>query len=306
MPKSKNAQRNASHTLASQPKVQASVAGFGLRSPHIEDVILTKPNAGFLEVHSENYFAKGGKSLQDLHKIAEIYPLSFHGVALSLGSVSKPNKNHLAHLKKLIDTFNPALVSEHIAWSITDGVYLNDLLPLPYTQEALDVLCRNIDMTQQALGRQILIENPSAYLSYNLPNMMSEAEFIHKAVEKTSCGVLLDVNNAFISSQNITKHQNTSKNPLEFMPFDAVQEIHLAGHHLQKTEGGTLLIDTHATQVCDEVWQLYQYVIKHTGSIPTLIEWDDDIPELSVLLKEAEKATEILQSIQHEGISHVA
>ena len=275
-------------------KANASIAGFGLRTPHIEDVLTTLPEAGYLEVHSENYFAKGGKSKKQLNEIAKHYPLSFHGVALSLGSHEKPDASHLAMLKNLVDTYNPALVSEHIAWSINEKAYLNDLLPLPYTQEAADILCRNIQIVQETLGRKILIENPSAYLKFKYDDMMSEGTFIKHVINKTGCGLLLDVNNVYVSCQNMGtdayKHLNE-------MPFEHVEEIHLAGHAVQTTEKGTLRIDTHSDVVDNAVWELYTHTLNHTGQVPTLIEWDDEIPPLATLQKEANKATALLENI---------
>lgn len=273
-------------------KAKSHISGFGLRSPHVDEVIERLPQAGFLEIHSENYFAQGGKTVKQLKQIAEHYPLSFHGVALSLGSSEEPCKEHLARLKKLVDTYNPAMVSEHIAWNISDDVYLNDLLPVPYTEEAAKILSRNIDIVQNEIGRNILIENPSAYLSYKVEGMASEGDFIKEVIQNTNCGLLLDVNNVYVSCRNM----NTDPiHHLNNMPFDKVGEIHLAGHSVKQFEDGEIRIDTHSKTVCDDVWKLYEHTLSKTSRVPTLIEWDIDIPELDILLGEADKATQYLQ-----------
>ena len=261
-------------------------AGFGLRAPHVSQVIDALPETDFLEIHSENYFADGGNTLQDLEQVAAHYPLSFHGVALSLGSVDRPHEAHLEKLKKLVDRFNPVLVSEHIAWNTLDGTYMNDLLPVPYTQEAVDILSRNVDIVQQVLGRQILIENPSAYLAYQLPEMMDEGDFIKAVMAKSGCGLLLDVNNIYVSAMNLGLNPIAQ---LEMMPMPS--EIHLAGH--MNHENG-LKIDSHGDVVCDAVWDLYQHALSQFGPIPTLIEWDLDIPALDVLTQERDKAKTML------------
>ena len=269
-------------------------AGVGLRTPHFNEVLTTKPDVGFLEVHSENFFAEGGAVKRVLDKASELYPLSFHGVSLSLGSVKRPCEAHLKRLKQLVDVYNPALVSEHVAWNMTETAYLNDLLPLPYTKEALDVLCRNIDIVQNTLGRKILIENPSAYLKYDVPHMMPEGAFITEAVKRTGCGLLLDVNNVYVSCMNMGEDATAH---LSSMPLGAVGEIHLAGHTVRREDKGTIRIDTHNDVVCDDVWALYKEAISRTGAVPTLIEWDLDIPPLETLLTEAQKANAFLKEV---------
>lgn len=289
---------------AQKPKrgAKSHISGFGLRSPHIEEVLARQPKAGFVEVHSENYFADGGKSIKHLDAISEIYALSFHGVALSLGSAEEPDSAHLGRLKRLENRYNPALVSEHIAWNINEGTYLNDLLPVPYTEEAAATLIHNINIVQNTLGRQILIENPSAYLSYKLDNMMHEGDFIKHVIAETGCGLLLDVNNVYVSCRNM----NTDpKIHLDRMPFNHVGEIHLAGHSVKQFEDGEIRIDTHSKTVARDVWELYAYTLSKTGRVPTLIEWDIDIPELDTLLAEAEKATTYLSKAT-ERSAHVA
>lgn len=276
-------------------------AGIGLRFPHISEISEKKPDIGWLEIHSENYFSGGGATHHYLEKARELYPLSLHGVALSLGSVEEPNKEHLASIKKLCDRYKPGLVSEHISWNITDTTYLNDLIPLPYTEEALNVIAHNIDIMQNTLGRQILIENPSAYLQFNIENSIDEPTFIKELVKKTGCGLLLDVNNIYVSGQNM------KYDPLEHlmaMPFEAVKEIHLAGHSINNIEGKDVRIDDHGSLICDDVWQLYQKALSKTGEVPTLIEWDTNIPDLETLVNEAKTAQNYLNKAGDE--SHAA
>lgn len=271
-------------------RIQTSQAGIGLRAPHYTDILKQKPKLGFVEIHSENFFAKGGKTQLLLRQVCEAYSLSFHGVSLSLGSVQEPDKKHLKRLKELVDTFNPVLVSEHVSWSIHESVYLNDLLPLPYTQEALDVLSHNVSIVQNELGRQILMENPSSYLSFNIENQMHEGDFMQALVEQTNCGVLLDINNIYVSAENMK--QDVYEH-LHKMPIDKVQEVHLAGHTHKKLSSGEILkIDTHGDSVCDDVWVLYDAFLKLNGApVATLVEWDNNIPPLNTLCDEAEKAT---------------
>lgn len=271
-------------------------AGIGLRSQHYQEIIHNKPAIPWLEGHSENFFAEGGINRHVLEQIRPDYPMSFHGVGLSLGSAQEPDKTHLSKLKQLVDTFEPALVSEHVSWSNAGDNVLNDLLPLPYTFEAVSVLARNIAITQEALGRQILIENPSSYLQFS-HNEMEEYAFIAEVVKQSGCGILLDVNNIYVT------HKNHGIDPityLEHLPLDQVQEIHLAGHAVTMIEGKSVLIDHHGAHVIEPVWELFRETIKRTGLKPTLIEWDTDIPPLDVLMAEAEKAQLVLDSLQKE------
>lgn len=278
-----------------------SDAGIGLRFPHMAQIAQETPDIAWLEVHSENFFSNGGLSHTQLEDIRQNYPLSLHGVALSLGSWSEPDKQHLDALKALCKRYNPSLISEHISWNITDGVYLNDLIPIPYTEEALNTLARNIDITQNELGRQILMENPSAYLKYTCPQQMSEGDFIKALCEKSGCGLLLDINNIYVSAQNLNKD---AEKELLSMPLNFVQEIHLAGHSQKQVEGQTLRIDDHGSQVCDDVWHLFETFLKHAGAAPTLIEWDTDIPSLETLLAEANKAQTYIQQAKVNSNSH--
>lgn len=265
-------------------------AGIGLRSPHYQALLETRPEIAWLEVHPENYFC-GGMHLHLLEKIREIYPVSFHAVGLSLGSHEPVRKEHLSQLKQLVDRFNPTRVSDHASWSASGNAHLNDLLPLPYNEESLSALCRNIDIVQTTLGRKILLENPSSYLTFNT-STMSEAEFMVEAAKRTGCNLLLDVNNIYVQAHN---HNLNAMDYLKSIPQHLVQEIHLAGHTTREFAAGKMLVDTHNQPVCDEVWQLFAAAIQRFGATPTLIEWDKDLPALSALITEAQKAEHIIQ-----------
>ncbi|MFT7144517.1 MAG: hypothetical protein ACI8QY_000569, partial [bacterium] len=202
-------------------QINAKNAGIGLRTPHYNDILQTKPDLGFLEIHIENYFPKGGKTVRALREAAEQYAMSFHGVSMSLGSATEPDKEHLKRTKQLIDQFKPALISEHLSWSSIDNQYANDLLPVPYTEEALHTFCHNVNVVQDTLGRQILIENPSAYLLYK-DNAIAEWDFMTELTTRTGCGMLLDVNNVFVSTQNMGTDAFAHMNN---MPLDALKEI---------------------------------------------------------------------------------
>jgi uncharacterized protein (UPF0276 family) len=259
--------------------------GIGLRAPHIDEVMRTRPAIAWLEVHAENYLSSG-PALRQLDAVRQDYPLSLHGVGLSLGTAEGLDRAHLSRLKALIDRCAPILVSEHLSWSITGGAYLNDLLPLPYTEEALVIVARNVDMAQEALGRRILIENPARYLSFR-HSTIAEPAFLAALAERTGCGVLCDVNNVFVTCSNLGLDANRF---LDAIPAEAVSEIHLAGHSRVVRNGAALLIDDHATCVAPAVWKLYGRVIGRIGPVPTLVEWDKALPALSVLLGEARAA----------------
>jgi uncharacterized protein (UPF0276 family) len=266
-------------------------AGIGLRAEHYDAILETRPPVGWLEVHSENYFGAGGKPLDYLERIRVHYPLSLHGVGLSIGSTDPLDKPHLAKLKHLIERFEPALVSEHLSWGSIGGRYLNDLLPLPYTQEALYHLVARVSQVQDLLGRQILIENISSYLQY-VESSIPEWDFLAELVERAGCGVLLDVNNIYVSARN---HGFDPGAYLRGIPRHAVQEIHLAGFTVNRFEDGEILIDTHNRPVHPPVWTLYRQAVQRLGPIPALIEWDSDLPELAVLVGEAQQADAILE-----------
>ncbi|CAH7125417.1 conserved hypothetical protein [Vibrio chagasii] len=270
-------------------------AGVGLRTPHLDFFSQNSDLVSWLEVHSENYFLPHSSQRQQLREIRNHHHISCHGVGLSLGSVERINQQHLLQLKTLIDDIEPFLVSDHLSWSQTGGHYFNDLLPLPYTEEALDVFCRNVSEVQDSLQRPMLIENPSSYLAFK-HSTIPEWEFLAEVQKRTECRLLLDFNNIFVSSFN---HGFSCEEYLNGIPANQVEEIHLAGFTKKKLEQGEIWIDTHSKSVCDEVWQLYTQWIEKHGSRHTLIEWDLDIPEPHILLAEAAKASEKLY--QHDN-----
>lgn len=265
-------------------------AGIGLRFQHHREAVERKPAVPWFEVHSENYLG-GGNPLAYLTTVRQNYEISLHGVALSLGSAEGVSERHLARLKALVQRVEPALVSEHLSWSAIGGTHFPDLLPLPWTEEALAVFCRNVEYVQGTLGRRILIENPSSYLRYR-HSTMPEWEFLAAVAERTGCGILCDVNNIFVSARN---HGFDPRRYLRALPAAHVHEIHLAGHRLRKLDDGReIRIDDHGSRVCDEVWSLYAHAIARFGRVPTMIEWDTDVPPLAVLLEEAAKAERIM------------
>ncbi len=266
-------------------------AGIGLRAPHFEAVVSQRPIAGWFEVHSENFFGAGGRPHQVLEAVRRDYPLSFHGVGLSLGSTDPLDMDHLARLRALVERYEPGLVSEHVAWGSFDGVYANDLLPLPYTEEALDHLCRRVDAVQHFLGRRILMENPSTYLQFT-ESSIPEAEFLAALSRRTGCGLILDLNNLFVNASN---HGWDTREYLTRLDGTAIGEFHLAGHTRRSFEDGEILIDTHNAPVCPEVWQLFDQAVAIWGARPALIEWDADLPAFEVLQGEAALADEIIQ-----------
>ena len=263
------------------------VAGIGLRPPHVARVRSERPAIGWLEVHSENYFVDGGPALAALDAIRADYPLSLHGVGMSLGSADALDTGHLARLKRLADRIEPAAISEHLCWGRVDGRHLNDLLPLPFTDEALGVCCDRIDAVQRALRRPLLVENVSAYLRFGA-DAMPEWDFVAAVVRRTGCKLLFDVNNIYVNAVN---HGFDPLLYLGAIPGDAVAEIHLAGFDAS----GPCLIDTHGARVAPPVWALYRATIERFGPKPTLLEWDTDLPALEVLLDEARTAQAILE-----------
>ena len=269
-------------------------AGIGLRAVHHEALLAERPGVGWLEAHSENYFADGGAQLDYLSRLRELYPLSLHGVGLSLGSVDELDRDHLRRLKRLVDRIAPGLVSEHVCWGAIGGMHLNDLLPLPYTAEALRHLASRVSQLQDALGRQVLLENVSSYLEFTTSEM-SEADFLVALARESGCGLLLDVNNVYVSARN---HGFDARAFIASIPPTLVGEIHLAGHSVNRFDGGEILIDTHSTHVCPAVWELYEFALQHCGAVPTLIEWDTDIPALGVLVAEARAADDRLEQVR--------
>lgn len=278
------------------PSIPAA-AGIGLRAEHYRELLAARPAVGFLEVHSENYFGDGGAPLHYLEQARAHYPLSLHGVGLSLGSADPLDRKHVAKLKRLIDHFEPALVSDHLCWCSVGGTFLNDLLPLPYTEEALELFVAHVAQAQDLLGRQLLIENPSSYLTYR-HSTIPEPEFLVEVVRRSGCALLLDVNNAYVSSRN---HGFDATAYIDAMPTRAVQEIHLAGYTVNVYPEGEVLIDTHNARVHEPVWKLYRYAVARLGRRPTLIEWDTDLPALEVLVEEARLADAIMDA--HDAVA---
>jgi uncharacterized protein len=292
--------------MNSKPDTAATTAAQGLRFPahslaghagtsfkheHLAAILADGKPKGFFEVHAENYMGEGGHPHRALETIRRDNPVSLHGVCMSIGGPQPLDKTHLARFKALVDRYEPALVSEHLAWSTHETTFFNDLLPLPYTSATLDRVCNHIDEVQQAIGRPILLENPSTYVTFR-ESTMRETDFIRAIAQRTGCGLLLDVNNVFVSATN---HGYSALDYLSDFPLSSVGEIHLAGHAEQSDdEGDLLLIDSHDGPVADAVWKLHEIVIARNGPIPTLIEWDSNIPEWPILKDEAAAAQAIL------------
>jgi len=266
-------------------------AGVGLKPEHYRDILDGSPDIGWFEIHAENYMGEGGPPHAYLTAIRERYKLSLHGVGLSIGGSGPLDMEHLAGLKILVDRYQPALFSEHLAWSSHDTVYLNDLLPLPYTEATLATVCAHIDEVQATLQRQMLLENPSTYVAF-AESSMSEIEFLNEVARRTGCGLLLDVNNVFVQAAN---HGFAAATYLDSFPAEHVGEIHLGGHAEDTDDDGSaLLIDDHGHKVADPVWALYARALSRTGPKPTLIEWDNDVPSWAVLLAEAKRADTVI------------
>lgn len=266
-------------------------AGAGLKAEHVNDILRTEADIGFFEVHAENYMGAGGMPHRQLETIRERYPLSLHGVGLSIGGETTLDKDHLERLAILNKRYEPGLFSEHLAWSTHDTTYFNDLLPVPYDQATLDRVCDHIDEVQTVVGRKMLLENPSTYVAFE-QSTMSELDFLKEITRRTGCGLLLDVNNVHVSCTN---HERSAEDYLAAFPIGDVGEIHLGGHAPDTDDAGRpLLIDAHDREVDDAVWALYETVIRQNGPIPTLIEWDNDVPAWEVLQAEAQAADAIL------------
>jgi uncharacterized protein len=268
--------------------------GVGYKPQHFSDILANPGPVGWLEIHAENYMGAGGRPLAQLRHLAERFPISVHGVGLSIGGEGALDADHLSGLRKLCDWLNPASFSEHLAWSTHDGAFLNDLLPLPYTTATLARVCDHIDHVQTTLRRPMLLENPSTYLAFAESNM-DEVTFLSEIARRTGCGLLLDVNNVFVSATN------QATDPLTYIqafPLHAVGEVHLGGHDEDTDDhGAPLLIDSHGTAVVDPVWQLYAQTIALSGPKPTLIEWDNDVPAWDVLRAEAALAAAVLDPV---------
>jgi uncharacterized protein len=276
--------------------------GIGLRAAHVAEILATRPPAAWFEVHAENYMA-GGPALRALDAIRRDYPLALHGVGLSLGSADDLDVRHLSRLRALVDRIEPCLVSEHLSWSIIGGVYVNHLLPLPYTPESLALVVRHVDQTQAALGRPLLVENPSTYLQFR-QSTIPEAEFLAELAGRTGCSLLCDVNNVYVTACNFGLDAGRY---LAALPVGAVGEIHLAGHSVNDADGRPILIDDHGTRVAAPVWELYARARERFGSVPTLIEWDTNLPPFAVLLEEAAAADSLAHDVaQREIGAHAA
>jgi uncharacterized protein (UPF0276 family) len=268
-----------------------SAAGIGLRQPHYREAFERLPALGFVEVHSENFFHEGGASLLALERARAAWPVSLHGVGLSLGSADALAGSHLEKLKRLVDRIEPALVSEHLCWGGLGGVHFNDLLPLPYRHDSLELLVERVGRVQDALRRPILVENLSAYVEFR-DSEMTETAFLAELARRSGCGLLLDLNNLYVNAVNFGFD---AESRLAELPAAAIGEIHLAGHHV----GEDCLVDTHDARVCADVWALYAAACRRFGPRPTLIEWDADLPALDVLLEEAGHAAAIAAEAGH-------
>jgi uncharacterized protein (UPF0276 family) len=278
-------------THATEAPIPAANVGVGFKPEHAEAVFGTDLGLGFFEVHAENYMGEGGPPHRMLAELRARSPLSLHGVALSIGGAGPLDRGHLARLKRLIDRYQPALFSEHLAWSTHEGVYLNDLLPVPYDEETLVRVCDHIDEVQETLGRRMLLENPSTYVAFDA-STLSEVDFIGAVVKRTGCGLLLDVNNIYVSAVN---HGTEPMAYLDAFPMEHVGEIHLGGHFEDRDDlDAPLLIDAHGTPVAEVVWHLYARTLARIGPVPTLIEWDNDVPAFRVLAAEAARARNLM------------
>jgi uncharacterized protein len=284
-----------------RPGAPPARAGVGLRARHVAELLAARPAVPWLEVHPENYMG-GGLALASLEAVRRDYPVSLHGVGLSLGTAGPIDRRHLGRLGALVDHIQPCLVSEHLSWSTADGAYLNHLLPLPYTEEALAVVSGHVREVQDALGRPILVENPSSYLRFR-HSTVEEPAFLSELIRRTGCGILCDVNNIYVSARNLGFDAAWY---LDSLPAGAVGEIHLAGHAENDAGGRTLLIDDHGSPVARPVWELFRRALCRFGRVPTLIEWDTDVPALSVLLSEAQTAEDMLAGIQEDGRARAA
>ena len=293
-------------TAAFPSRIDAALpqrAGVGLKGEHVPEILANRPDIGFFEIHAENYMEAGGAPHRYLETIRRDYPLSLHGVGLSIGGAGPLDRDHLTRLRKVADRYEPGLFSEHLAWSTHDTTYYNDLLPLPYTEATLAHVVSHINQVQDAMGRQMLLENPSTYVAF-AESTLSETAFLREIVQRTGCGLLLDVNNVHVSCIN---HGRDARRFIGALPLDAVGQIHLAGFAVDcDATGAPLLIDSHGTPVAEAVWQLYAFALDRVGAIPTLIERDNDIPPLPVLLAEARHAERMLERVPAEAESAVA
>lgn len=267
-------------------------AGVGFKPKHLNEVLSGPSDVSWVEVHPENYMGEGGLPHQNLTQVRADMPLSLHGVGMSLGAADGVDQEHLNRLAALVDRYQPAQVSEHLAWSHWNQIFLNDLLPMPYTTESLGIVADNVSRVQDALQRPILVENPSLYVQIKA-NDYSEAAFLNSLVEQTGCGLLFDVNNLYVCANNL---KFNAQEYLDELRLENIGEVHLAGHSVETlATGSELLIDDHGSKVCDEVWSLYQSLVRRLGgAVPTLIEWDTDTPDFSEMNGEAKKANQAM------------
>ncbi len=281
---------NANHTPESLPPGP----GVGYKPQHYSDILADPGPVRWLEIHAENYMGDGGRPLAQLRHLSERFPISVHGVGLSIGGEGRLDPEHLARLAHLVGWLRPASFSEHLAWSTHEGAFLNDLLPLPYTRATLARVCDHIDELQEAIGRRMLLENPSTYLAF-AESEMSETDFLREVARRTGCGLLLDVNNVFVSATN---QQTDPRACIDDFPIGAVGEIHLGGYDEDgDDEGAPLLIDSHGREIADPVWALLDHTLARSGPLPVLIEWDNDVPEWPVLAGEAARAAKHLEKV---------
>ena len=269
-----------------------ATSGVGFKSRHGGEILASRPVIGWFEVHPENYMGEGGPLHRQLEAIRARYPLSLHGVGLSIGGEGPLDEAHLARLRALVERYEPGLVSEHLAWSTHEGVYFNDLLPLPYTERVLDRVADHVDRLQEALGRPVLLENPSSYVAFG-ESTLEEPEFLAEIARRCGSGLLLDLNNVFVSAQNLGF---TPESYIAAFALEMVGEIHLGGHD---REPDGLLIDSHDRPVADPVWALLDHVLGRTGPLPVLVEWDNDVPDWPVLHAEARRAQRLLDGCRH-------
>lgn len=275
-------------------------AGIGLKFPHLPEILHSLPKVAWFEIHAENFMSDGGPTLKALEQVRDNYPVSIHGVGLSIGGHDSIDQNHLTRLKRLADWIEPGLVSEHLAWCRTDGVYLNDLLPLRYDRAALARTIDHVDQIQNALGRTILIENPSLYIDF-ADAEYEEPDFLNEIAARTDCGLLLDINNVVVSASNL------KFDPYQYLTsinMAVVKEVHLAGHHVRDLGDRILRIDDHGAPVCEKTWHLYQQALLRSGPVPSLIEWDNNIPTLAALMAEAARADSQLRALDTEAKYH--
>lgn len=269
-------------------------AGVGYKPQHFAEILGTPGAVTWLEIHAENYMGDGGRPLAQLRHLAERFPFSVHGVGLSIGGEGRLDREHLSRLKQLCSWLKPASFSEHLAWSTHDGAFLNDLLPLPYNETTLARVADHIDEVQETVGRRMLLENPSSYLAFT-ESTLGETQFLREVAKRTGCGLLLDVNNVFVSATNLG---SDAISYIDAFPLEFVGEIHLGGHDEDHDDhGATLLIDSHGREIANPVWTLFEYTIGKAGRRPTLIEWDNDVPGWSELEAEAARAREVMERV---------